>query len=389
MPRGGRIVDRGASLAELVSPHILAEHKRSRLLGELFVVDLDVHIHERPEDLAPFCELPWRKSLEALADVPQRYLDIPGFAPNFTPWALPASTERRMTVMDPAQLSEDLRLLGVDVAVLFPDAMLLHALIKPPAYAVALARAYNRWLVDTWLEGEGDSVGALLVPHQDPTVAADEIRRYGGHPRVACVFLPTCCVDPLYGHRAYDPLFDAAQECGLPVVLHSVTAINPVFPFNLQQFETALSAHAFAHTLALIANAVSMLETGVPVRFPELRVAFAEGGVAWVPWLSMRLDKEYGERRREVPLLTEPPSHYLKRMFFATQPVEEPRHLSDMAVLLGLFGGEDNVVFASDWPHHDFDHPDKVLDIPLSPEAKAKIMGLNAARLLGIEAPAR
>ena len=44
-------------------------------------------------------------------------------------------------------------------------------------------------------------------------------------------------------------------------------------------------------------------------------------------------------------------------MFFATQPIEEPEHLGDMATLMGLFGGEDNVVFASDWPHHDFDHP--------------------------------
>jgi uncharacterized protein len=376
-------------MAELAPPHILAEHKRSPLLDEMFVVDLDVHVNERPEQLAPYCELPWRKSLEALERVPQRYLDIPGFAPNFTPWALPPAIDRRMTVSDAEELRRDLALLGVDVAVLFPDAMLMHALVKPPSYALALARAYNRWLVDVWLDGPGGWLGALLAPHQDPTVAAEEIRRYAGHPRVGCVFLPTCCVDPLYGHRSYDPLFDAAQECRLPVVLHSVTAINPIFPFNLQQFETALSAHAFAHTLALIANAVSMLETGVPVRFPELRIAFAEGGVGWVPWLGMRLDKEYGERRREVPLLTEPPSHYLNQMFFATQPIEEPPHLRDMAVLLELFDGENNVVFASDWPHHDFDHPDKVLHVPLSPEAKAKIMGLNAARLLGIEVPRR
>jgi predicted TIM-barrel fold metal-dependent hydrolase len=171
------------------------------------------------------------------------------------------------------------------------------------------------------------------------------------------------------------------------VVLHSVTAINPVFPFNLQRFDTLFSAHVISHTVAMVANAMSMLETGVQVRFPELRIAFTEGGIAWVPWLGMRLDKEYSERRRDVPLLTERPSHYLQRMFFATQPIEEPEHLADMATLMGLFDGENNVVFASDWPHHDFDHPDKVLQIPLSDEARAKVMGLNAARLLGLEVP--
>ena len=63
--------------------------------------------------------------------------------------------------------------------------------------------------------------------------------------------------------------------------------------------------------------------------------------------------------------------------------------MRDMATLMGLFGGEDCVVFASDWPHHDFDHPDKVLQIPLSAEGRRKIMGANGARLLGIEVPPR
>ena len=371
------------------APHILAEHRRSRVLDELFVVDLDVHVNDTPAALAPFCELPWRKSLEALEKVPQRYLDIPGFAPNFTPWAVLPTIERRTTVTSPEQLREDLDLLGVNVPVLFPDSMLLHALIKPPAYAVALARAYNRWLVETWLDTDLGFVGAVLAPNQDPVEAAAEIRRYAGRKGVACVYLPTCCVDPLYGARWYDPMFEAAQECGLPVVLHSVTAINPVFPFNLQRFDTLFSAHVISHTVAMVANAMSMLETGVQVRFPGLRIAFTEGGIAWVPWLGMRLDKEYSERRRDVPLLTERPSHYLQRMFFATQPIEEPEHLKDMATLMSLFDGENNVVFASDWPHHDFDHPDKVLQIPLSDEARAKVMGLNAARLLGLEVPVR
>jgi predicted TIM-barrel fold metal-dependent hydrolase len=90
-----------------------------------------------------------------------------------------------------------------------------------------------------------------------------------------------------------------------------------------------------------------------------------------------------------VPLLTERPSHYLQQMYFATQPIEEPERMADMATLMQLFDGENNVVFASDWPHHDFDHPDKVLQIPLSDEARRKVMGGNAARLLGLEVPRR
>ena len=64
----------------------------SAALNDLFVVDFDVHIHEGPRDLAPYCELPWRKVLEALDKLPHRYLDIPAFAPNFSEAASPAAS---------------------------------------------------------------------------------------------------------------------------------------------------------------------------------------------------------------------------------------------------------------------------------------------------------
>ena len=50
------------------------------------------------------------------------------------------------------------------------------------------------------------------------------------------------------------------------------------------------------------------------------------------------------------------------------------------------FDGENRVMFASDWPHHDFDHPDKVLQIPLSLEGKRKIMSDNAMRFFDLAA---
>ncbi len=367
----------------------LAGRKPKKTLEGITVVDVDVHINESPAALAPYCEMPWRKSLEYLDTVPHRYLDIPGFSPNMSPYApFPSSGgDRRSTVTSAAQMRQDLNELGVDIAVLFPDHFLMLAKLAQADYAVALAQAYNRWLVDEWLSEDNGLKGAIIAPPQDPSAAAAEIRRYAAHQHVAAVYLPTSCVDPLYGHRMYDPLYAAAQEAGLPVFLHSVQAIYPVFPFNMQRYETVFAAHSIIHIFSLIANLVSMIETGVPVRFPQLQIAFTEGGIGWVPWIMLRLDKEYNERRRDVPFLTDKPSTYIRRMFFATQPIEEPEHMRDMATLLSLFGGEDSVMFASDWPHHDFDHPSKVLQIPLSDEVRRKIMGGNAMRLLNLQEP--
>lgn len=355
------------------------------------VVDVDVHINESPKALAPYCELPWRKSLEYLETVPHRYLDIPGFAPQFSPYPPFPDTvgSRRNTVTSASQMRQDLDELGVDIGILFPDHLLLLATLPKADYAVALARAYNRWMVDEWLSNDNGLKGAIVAPSQDPIAAAAEIRRYASHKNVSAVYLPTCCVDPLYGHRMYDPMYAAAQETGLPVFLHSVQALYPVFPFNLQRFETTFGSHSIVHIFSLIANLVSMIETGVPVRFPDLQIAFTEGGIGWVPWIMLRLDKEYNERRRDVPFLKDRPSTYIRKMMFATQPIEEPEHLGDMGTILSLFGGEDSVMFASDWPHHDFDHPSKVLQIPVSDEVRRKIMGGNAMRFLKLKESVR
>ncbi|HEX4486077.1 MAG TPA: amidohydrolase family protein [Terriglobales bacterium] len=352
------------------------------------VIDVDVHAHESPALLAPYCEMPWRKSLELVAGAPERYLDIPFFAPQMAVWSPPfpqSGSERRQVVTSSAQMRKDLDELGISIGVIFPDNLLLLAALRDGDYATAIARAYNRWLVDEWLGEDNGMKGAIVAPSQNPIAAAAEIRRYASHKHVAAIYLPSCCVDPMWGHRSYDPIFEAAQETDLPVMLHSVTAIFPVFPFNLNGFNTMFSAHIASHGISMVANLLSMMETGVPARYPKLRIGFSEAGLAWVPWLMMRMDKEYKERRRELPFLTDLPSTYVRQMFFATQPIEEPENMKDMATIMGLFGGENSVMFASDWPHHDFDHPSKVLQIPVSPETQRNILCDNAARFLNLK----
>ena len=62
-----------------------------------------------------------------------------------------------------------------------------------------------------------------MVPPQDPAAAVREIERYAGKPRWVGVYLPTCQVYPLWGHRSYFPIMAAAEAAGLPVMLHAVS----------------------------------------------------------------------------------------------------------------------------------------------------------------------
>jgi uncharacterized protein len=374
-------------LAETVA----GQRERKEKLEDILVVDCDVHVHESPGELAPYCDMPWRKALENVADVEEYYLDIPGFSPGMT-WyeaRFPSGHEGRRMVHTAGQMREELDEIYVDIGIIFPDHLLKLAMITQADYAAALARAYNAWLLEKWCSQEKGLLGCVIACPQDPEDAAKEIRRYAREPGMVGVYLPCAGLDPLWGHRRYDPIYEAAQETDLPVLLHSVTVVHPVFPFNLHVFETEFGRHICGHTFSIMANLVHMISAGVPVRYPQLRIALTEVGISWIPFLMNRMDKEYLERRREIPILQERPSHYMKRFYYATQPIEEPENMGDLVTLMNLYDGEDRTIFASDWPHHDFDHPSKVHQIPFSNEVRRKVFGENALKLFKIDAQGR
>ena len=344
----------------------------------MFTVDADVHVNDTPDKLAPYCERPWRLSLEALAGANYPYLQVPGFAPNLRlDPPIPGGHPFR-SVASAAEMRRALDDLGIDVGILFPDHLLLFATLPHAEYATALARAYNRWLLAEWCGSEPGLFGALLACPQNPADSAREIAAHAREDGIAAVYLPTAGINPLWGDRKYDPIFAAAEAADLPVCLHSVTLVAPAFPCQLDQFENHFARQTLSHAFAMQANLVSLIHTGVPARFPRLRVVFTEAGIAWVPYLMWRMDKYFQEYRRLVPFLDRRPSDYVReRMWFATQPIEEP---DDPAHLVETIRhvGEDRIVFASDWPHHDFDHPKALRKLPMPPDLKRKIMGENA-----------
>ncbi len=94
-----------------------------------------------------------------------------------------------------------------------------------------------------------------------------------------------------------------------------------------------------------------------------------EAGFGWMPSLGWRLDKNWKRLKDEVPHLKTAPSEYLREHFWvSTQPMEEaetPEHLIDIMKWIGW----DKIMFASDYPHWDFDDP--FLALPPSLDEKA------------------
>jgi predicted TIM-barrel fold metal-dependent hydrolase len=75
-------------------------------------------------------------------------------------------------------------------------------------------------------------------------------------------------------------------------------------------------------------------------------------------------------------------------MFYTTQPLER----NNMKMLQATFeyiDADTQLLYASDWPHWDFDPPSSITKLPfLDEQAKRNILGLSAAKLFGLEVPA-
>jgi predicted TIM-barrel fold metal-dependent hydrolase len=372
---------------------VASESDRLRAtLEEMVIVDTDVHVHETPAALAPYCDMPWKVALENISGLRETYLDIPGFSvggDSTMTAKFPSGHEATRMVHTREEMRQALDELHVNIGILFPDHLLKLPMLPQPEYAAALARAYNAWLIEEWTSRDHRLLGCLVACPQDPEDSVRQIEKYHRDPGIVGVYLPCAGLEPLWGNQKYRPLFEAAEAADLPVLLHAVTVVSPVYPFNNHGYQTELGRHATSHTFSVIANLVDMVTMGVMVRYPRLRIAVTEAGISWMPFLMNRLDKEYLERRREVPYLTERPSHYLERVHIATQPIEEPRQLSDIVKLVELYRGEETTMFASDWPHHDFDHPLKLNQVPFSPEVKRKIFGENALKFFKLDASGR
>ncbi|GAB3061677.1 hypothetical protein GCM10027053_25030 [Intrasporangium mesophilum] len=351
-----------------------ANHAR---LGEHLIVDASVHVQEGPLDLLPYCDEAWRPALQSIADNAK----TAGIGAELWPPGLPGEA----TTATPEELKASVTERGVDLAVLCPTSLQKLSMVAHAEFASAVARAYNAWLTETWLRPEQGLLGCVVASAHAPADSAAQIEKYASHPGVVGVYLPGAAVDPLWGHRKYDPILRAAESAGLPVLLNSVEVMHPVFPFNTHGFDTSLARFTTSDPFSMMVNLIDMITTGVPARFPDLRVGVLGAGVTWMPFLSLRLDKVYLEKRREVPFLAERPSQYLKGYFYGSFPLEDAPNPDDFVTMVDLFEGENAMVFASGWPQDGYDSAEQILALPFSDEAKAKIVGGNALRLFNID----
>ena len=128
----------------------------------------------------------------------------------------------------------------------------------------------------------------------------------------------------------------------------------------------------------------SFLLEGVFEEFPSLQLVLVEGGIAWAGPLLWSLDQAWAALREDVPHLTRPPSETVReRVWFTTQPIEEPEDPHHLELALRHLDMDDRILFASDYPHWDFDSP-RHAPRAFPAAIRDTVMGANACRLYGL-----
>ena len=255
-------------------------------------------------------------------------------------------------------------------------------------FAISLMRGANDHLLDSILDDYDDFKGLATLSLKKPDKAAEELDRLGDEDQIVGAYIVNTGPLPPEGDESYDVMYQAAEDNDLQIVFHSSSdAMMIEFPRQNYSLQTYLGAHTLSHPWSHMKTLTSLTENGTFEKFPDLNFVFLEAGVSWVPYMMFRLNKEYGMRRSEIPLLEKSPEEYIREScYFASQPIGEPNNPEHLANIIDALG-PDSLMFATDYPHWDFDNPeavDKYLRRTFSEEGRNKVLHGNAEEIFDV-----
>jgi predicted TIM-barrel fold metal-dependent hydrolase len=282
---------------------------------------------------------------------------------------------------------------GVDAELMFPNRGLLCWATPDPVFAMAMCRQWNRWTHDfcgpRMQSDNPRMLPAALIAPGDLAGAMREIAWAAAHGfRAVClsnsvIYGPKKFGELEYNNPGFEPMWSLLEEAALVVTFHVSTGRDPRAVGGAGGAIINYACHSMETTIEPL---VQMIASGVFERHPRLHAGLVESGVGFVPWLLETLDHAAKAHHFWVrPKLEEPPSVYFRRNCFAT--FQDDAAGLRMAEAYDL---SDNFLWANDYPHHEGSWPHSAEAIErtmgdLSEDSRAKILGMNAARLFGLD----
>jgi predicted TIM-barrel fold metal-dependent hydrolase len=238
-------------------------------------------------------------------------------------WGWPVENVRdRATAHLPALLDERLQEFGIDYTVLYPSMTLAFLDVGDPELSAALCRAANRHHARVFSKYANHMTVGALIPMHTPEIAAAELRyavdelgckavviaEYARRPIPKLEREHGALSPPVYrldhfgidSDYDYDPFWQACVDLRVAPAVHSSVQYHDI--------ARSVSSYVYNHIDGIAkcheSFAKSLVLGGVPLRFPDLRIAFLEGGVAWAAMLYTGLLGHWDKRNgREITKL--------------------------------------------------------------------------------------
>jgi predicted TIM-barrel fold metal-dependent hydrolase len=249
--------------------------------------------------------------------------------------------------------------------------------------ATEMFHIYNDWLVDFCSQDPDRFIGLACLPYGDIDAAVQEVYRVA---KLGLRGMELSCswdMEPMW-HPSWEPLWKAVNDVNLPLHFHTFPALAP----SVLEKQTGLTRRAAFFTVvsAFQMNLVNILAAiigaAVLERYPNVRIAFGESGIGWVPYALDRMDFEWEDRFHDLGLKMKP-SDYWRRQCKATFQFDRigTKLIDDMGV--------ETLMWGSDYPHGDGVWPDSSKYIAeqfghLPADIMHKMTCENAGRFYGL-----
>lgn len=224
--------------------------------------------------------------------------------------------------------------LSIDIQVIYPT-IFIFPTARRPEVDLALCRSYNRWMADIVAKAPDRFRWVVVPPLLNMERVGAELK-FGKEHGACGVYLRGLEAERRLSDPYFYPLYEAAVQLDLPVCIHSANG--------------SISAHDFfldepgfcKFKLAVIGAFHSLINDGIPERFPALRIGIIEVSAQWIPYAVHDLARRHARRGQQLSdnLLKN------KRVYVTCQTDD------DLDYILG-YAGEDNLVIGTDYGHSD------------------------------------
>jgi predicted TIM-barrel fold metal-dependent hydrolase len=282
---------------------------------------------------------------------------------------------------DPVERIKDQDIDGVEAEVLYTTLGMPLFGLQDPDLQRSCFRVYNDWVAEYCSHNPKRLYGVGLVSLEDIDMGTKELERLHKQGMRGAMIWGSPPEDKPYGSRVYDKFWQVAQELQMPLSLHVITGKSKESKINFDQISTFYMSliHEVQRSL------VQIIFGGVLERFPKLTIISAENDTGWFPHFMYRMDHAFEKfSAMEKEPLPMKPSEYVRRQIWATFQ-DDPIGPATYKIF-----GENNYMWASDFPHTDSTWPESRQWIAknfagVPEEVTRKIAFENAVKLYRME----